>query len=135
MGWNDTLRLTILRGYLLLMGGLLIFWWPLSHWFYPDWYHTLLGFSAGTYPTALVRVIGTCGIVPVALALAVARDPLRNRDALITLMVFSLVMAATYLHLIDAGLFPHRELINVALCLFSALFMLICYPWRMLKAG
>jgi hypothetical protein len=38
-----------------------------------------------------------------------------------------------YLFLIEAGLFPTRELINVALCLFSALVMLICYPWRMIK--
>jgi hypothetical protein len=36
--------------------------------------------------------------------------------------------------LIEAGLFPHREVINVALCLFSALVMLVCYPWWMKKA-
>ena len=133
MGWNRSLRLTILRGYLFMTGGLLLFWWPLSHWFYPDWYHALLGFRPGTYSPGLVRVIGTCGLVPVALTLAVARDPLRNRDALVALTVFSVFMAATYLHLIRSGLFPHRELINVAMCLFSAILMIVCYPWRMAK--
>jgi len=124
-------RLLFLRGYLLLMGVGLIFWWPLSHWLYPDWYHTTLGFSPGTYSIGLVRVIGTCGVVPVILALAVARDPLRNRDALIALVGFSILMAFTYIHLIRAGLFPHGEIFNVLLCLFSAALMIILYPWRM----
>jgi len=65
------------------------------------------------------------------LALAVARDPLRNRDALIALTGFSIVMAFTYIHLIRAGLFPHGEIFNVVLCLFSAVLMIVCYPWRM----
>jgi len=107
MRWSVSSRLRFLRGYLFLMGGLLLFWWPMSHWLYPDWYHTLLGFSPGTYSIGMVRVIGTCGVVPVILA--VARDPLRNQDALIALTGFSILMAFTYIHLIRAGLFPTEK--------------------------
>lgn len=123
-------RLVFIQWFLSVLGVLLLWWWPLSHWFYADFYHRLLGFGPGTYSTGPVRVIGTCGIVPVLLALLAARHPRRNRDAVIPLIVFSVLMALTYLHLIWTGLFPRREYFNVALCLAAGLVLTVCYPWR-----
>jgi hypothetical protein len=53
----------LLHAFLWLSGWLVLFWWPLSHWVYPDWYYHLLGFE--NYPhsldPALVKIIGTLG--------------------------------------------------------------------------
>lgn len=62
-------RVRVLKGFLGIIGVLLLFWWPLSHWFFSDWYHGLLGFAAGSYPEGMVKMIGTCGVFPVLLAL------------------------------------------------------------------
>jgi hypothetical protein len=123
-------RLRFIRWFLGVMGVLLLGWWPLSHWFYADWYQRLLGFTPGSYSIALVRVIGTCGLIPVLLALMAARHPRRNRDRVIVLVIFSILMALTYLHLIWAGLFPPGEYFNAAVCAMAALTLLGAYPWR-----
>lgn len=123
-------RLVFIQRFLGLLGVLLLCWWPLSHWFYADFYHHLLGFASGTYSPGLVRVIGTCGVLPVLLALVAARNPLRNRDTVIALIVFSVLMALTYLHLIGAGIFPRREYFNVVVCLAAGLVLTLGYPWN-----
>jgi hypothetical protein len=56
---NET-RIKTMRVFLSFNGIFLLFWWPLSHWFYPDFYHNLLGFTIGSYPDDLVKIIGTC---------------------------------------------------------------------------
>ncbi len=123
-------RLLILKLFLWIMGLFLTFWWPLSHWFYSDWYHTLLGFEIGSYQDSMVKVIGTIGIIPTLLIFFSANNPIKNRDMIIVLIVFSVLMSITYLHLISIEQFPVLELINVGLLFFAAIFLSIIYPWR-----
>ncbi len=127
---NDQLKLKITRAFLWIVGVFLFFWWPLSHWFYPDPYHQLLGFQVGSYQDNLVKVIGTTGIAPVLLLFFSAMNPIRNRQMIVTLIIFSFLMAGTFLFLILTGQFPKLEWINVCLLAFSALFLILCYPWK-----
>ena len=122
------MRLGILRLYLLGLAIFTLFWVPLSHWFYPDWYHKLLGFEQ--YDYSLVKIIGTTGIVPVLGLFFAARDPIRNRDFIITLLVFCVLLAATYLFLIMEHGFPVREFINVAVLSCNAVILTFLFPWR-----
>jgi hypothetical protein len=119
-------KIRLLQIFLIIMGLFLLFWWPLSHWFYADWYHELLGFTS--YDPGLVRIIGTSGIVPVLLIIVTATDPIRYRGNLGILILFSLLLAATYLYLILSGQFPAQELLNVALCLVSVIVILSLWP-------
>jgi hypothetical protein len=59
-------KLKALQVYLAIMAALLFAWWPLSHWFFSDWYHGLLGFAPGSYADDMVKMIGTgaAGTVP-----------------------------------------------------------------------
>ena len=123
-------RTRTLKLFLYTAATALLFWWPLSHWFYSDWYHTLLGFEPGTYPDGMVKMIGTCGIFPVTLAFLAARNPAANRTAVITLIFGAAVLGLTFVHLIAAGHFPQREYANVALCFLTAGFLALLYPWQ-----
>lgn len=118
----------LLKIFLYLAGTALLFWWPLSHWFYSEWYHTLLGFKAGSYPDGMVKVIGAAGVMPVLLAFFSARDPVRNRGMIIILITFSIIMAGTYVYLILSNRFPPAEWLNVAICLVTALVLIILFP-------
>jgi hypothetical protein len=121
-------RIRVFRIYLWLLGAFTLFWWPLSHWFYPDWYQRLLGFA--TYDYALVKVIGTIGIVPVLGMFFAAAEPLRNRDFVVTLLVFCVLMALTYVYLIRGHGFPQREYVNAALLAGNGILLAILYPWK-----
>ena len=114
--------------YFYVLAVVILFWWPLSHWLYPDLYHNLLGFER--YDPAMVRVIGTLSFFAVLGMLFVARDPLQNRDFFISLMVMSGLMAVTYLYLIQTGQFPALEYINILLLLANGLIASLLYPWR-----
>ena len=130
---NNLLKLKIIKAFLWITGIILFFWWPLSHWFYPDFYHRLLGFETGTYQDSMVKVIGTTGIVPVLLIIFSALDPIKNKFMIITLIVFSFLMIFTYLFLILTGQFPELEYINAGLLLFFATFLIFFYPWKYVK--
>lgn len=130
MSIHMTTKLRIVQVFLSLNGILLFFWWPLSHWFYSDLYHKIMGFGpVGAYDS-FIKIIGTCGVVPVLLMLLSAVDPLHNRTSIIILIVFGLLLGATFGYLTASGLLPVREYFNAALSLLSAAFLLICYPWR-----
>jgi hypothetical protein len=119
-------KIRILQLFLGVIGMFLLFWWPLSHWFYADWYHTLLGFSS--YDPALVRIIGTSGVVPVLMILVTATDPVRYRGNLAILLLFSVLLAGTYVYLIVNGQFPVQEMLNVVFCGVTALILLFLWP-------
>ena len=121
-------RLKILKIYLWILGVFLLFWWPLSHWFYPDWYHNLLGFS--NYDYALVKIIGTCGIIPVLGIFFTALRPEKNRDILLILIVFAILMAATYIFLIINKGLPTKEYINVVMSILNAVILIILLPGK-----
>lgn len=74
MQWNETTRLKLTSIYLCVLGMMLAWWWPLSHWFFSDWYHQMLGFETGTYPDNMVKIIGTNGLVLVLLLLFYRRQ-------------------------------------------------------------
>jgi hypothetical protein len=121
-------RVAICRLYLLGLGVFTLFWWPLSHWFYRGWYHRLLGFES--YDYALVKVIGTIGVVPVLGMFFTAAEPLRNRDFIIVLLVFCVLMALTYVYLIRGHGFPQREYLYAALLAGNSIPLTVLYPWR-----
>jgi hypothetical protein len=121
-------RLAIVRLYLLGLGAFTLFWWPLSHWFYPDWCHRLLGLEG--YDYALVKVIGTIGIVPVLGMFSAAAEPLRNRDFIIVLLVLCVLMALTCVYLIRGNGFPKREYLNAALSADNGILLAVLYPWK-----
>ena len=127
--WESAImRLKILRLYLLFLALFTLFWWPLSHWLYPDWYHELLGFNG--YDYSLVKIIGTTGVVPVLGMFFAARDPIRNRDFVSSILVFCVLLAATYVFLIETHGFPTREYANVALLVGNAALLGLLFPWR-----
>jgi hypothetical protein len=111
-----------------MLSVVILFWWPLSHWLYPDVYHNLLGFES--YDPAIVKVIGTLSFFAVLGMFFVARDPIRNRDFFISLMIMSGLMVGTYFHLIQTGQFPALEYINIALLLANGIIACLLYPWK-----
>jgi hypothetical protein len=126
---TDSTQLRLLRYYVLGLAVFGLFWWPLSHWLYPDSYHDLLGFT-GPVDDSMVKVIGTIGVVPILGLFLIARDPLRNRDFVATLLVFYALMAATYVYLINAQDFPAGEYVNVGLLTANFVTLGLLYPWR-----
>jgi len=127
MRTETKLFLTKIYLYLLAIG--LLFWWPLSHWFYPDFYHELLGFKQ--YSKDMVTIIGTCGTIVVSIAYFAARDVVRNRDCVKAIIIFSVLMGFTYIYLIAKGAFPVGEYFNVVLCFMTAGYLGFIYPWEM----
>ncbi|MFH1118010.1 MAG: hypothetical protein V1792_29160 [Pseudomonadota bacterium] len=133
MRHTPTNRLLILRVYLGLLGTFTLFWWPLSHWFYPEWYHRLLGFES--FDPSLVTIIGTTGLVAVLNIFFAALDPIRNRAMITILIVFSIAMAATYLLLIQTKGFPEREYANMTLLIVNTIVLITLYPRSASAAG
>jgi hypothetical protein len=119
-------KIIILKTYLWLLGIFILFWWPLSHWFYPEWYHRLLGFEH--FDRSLVAIIGTTGIFAVMNIFFAAWDPIRNRAMILVLVVFSMAMATTYVYLIQAKGFPRPEYLNVALSIANAAILTVLFP-------
>ncbi len=119
-------RLFILKSYLWLLGFFILFWWPLSHWFYPEWYHRLLGFT--DFDPSLVTIIGTTGVLAVMNIFLAAWDPIRYRATIVILIVFSILMAATYLFLIQTKGFPRLEYLNAALSIANAIVLSVLFP-------
>lgn len=125
-------RLRILRVVLFVLGLLLFVWWPLSHWLYSVWYHTLMGFEnpAQYAENALVRVVGLTGFFPVLLLFFAALNPLRNRDIIKVLISYSVLGGFYTTYLITSGQFPTQEYLNVLLYFATAVLLLIIYPWN-----
>lgn len=121
-------KIVFLKGYFWFLGVFTLFWWPLSHWFYPDWYHQLMGFTS--YDYALVKIIGTIGVVPVLGMFFAAANPIRNRDFVLILMVFFILLSATYVFLINFHGFPKQEYFNVGLLMANTVITGILFPWR-----
>lgn len=107
----------------------LLFWWPLSHWFYYEWYNDLLGFTFSATNDGLVKMIGTCGLLPVLCLVSLALSPKGGKPLLISLSFFSLVLGSTFLFLVLRGDFPVRELVNVAMTFGLAVFLPLFYRW------
>jgi hypothetical protein len=127
---KEKTKLQIIRVFLWINGILLIFWWPLAHWFYSDFYHQLLGFKIGSYADNMVKIIGTCGFIPVLLIIFCAINPIKNRDIVITLIIFGILLCITYIYNITINGFPMLEYFNAGFSLFSALFLILFYPWK-----
>lgn len=122
------MKTKIFRIYLYVFSVMSLFWWPLSHWLYPEAYHRLFGFQS--YALSFVRVIGTLSFFPVLGMFFVARDPIRNRDFLISLLILSGLMIATYFYLIQTDQFPVMEYTNVFLLLINGTITGLLYPWK-----
>ncbi|MEW5734198.1 MAG: hypothetical protein AB1921_05045 [Thermodesulfobacteriota bacterium] len=121
-------RMRVLKIYLWTAGIFCLFYWPVSHWFYPEWYHRLMGFTS--YEDSFVKIIGTLSLLPVAGIFALALRPLQNRDLAALLTVFAVLMAGTYVFVILFRGFPAREWFNVALLFGNAAGLCVLYPWR-----
>jgi hypothetical protein len=123
-------RLSVVRYFLWVEGLVLLFWWPIMHLFFSDLYHGTLGFLPGTYPQPMINVIGSCGLCIVIFSLLAARDPGRNRDIVIGLVMTAFTLAAMYAYQIGMGYFPSREVINLILSTLSGIALLWMYPWK-----
>lgn len=126
--FSDKLKLKITKTFLWIASILSFFWWPLSHWVYPAWYHRILGFDG--FEDMYVKVIGTLALIPVLIMFFCAINPIKNRDGIKILILSGIAMTFTYIYLIQKGLFPTLEYINAGITLFLSLFLLIFYPWR-----
>jgi hypothetical protein len=49
---------------------------------------------------------------------------------IIILVIFGLLISLTFSYLIAIGSFPVKELVNLGLSLFSAVFLALAYPWN-----
>jgi len=122
------MKTKIFQIYLYVLSLMSLLWWPLSHWIYPDTYHRWLGFQS--YPLSFVRVIGSLSFFPVLGMFFVARNPVRNRDFFISLLIISVLIIATYFHLIQTKQFPRLEYFNLILLLVNGALSSILYPWK-----
>jgi len=122
------MKTKIFQIYLFTLSLLSLLWWPSSHWLYPDLYHRWLGFQS--YQLSFVRVIGTLSFFPVLGMFFVARNPVRNRDFFISLLIISVLMVATYFHLIQINQFPRLEYFNLVLLLVNGMISSVLYPWK-----
>jgi hypothetical protein len=123
-------RLQILKIYLWLTGIFLLLWWPLSHWFYAEWYHALFGFEnpAQYAHNSLVKIIGLTGFCPIFLMFFAALNPIRNRDALKVFIITGFMVPIVYFYLIQTHGFPPLEYFNAAMYAGTALILIILYP-------
>jgi hypothetical protein len=112
----------------------LLFWWPLSHWFYYRWYNDLLGFVFASTNDGLVKMIGTCGLMPTLALAALALRPKDNGPLVAALSVFSFLLALTFAFLVARGDFPKGELINVALTGGLSVLLPVAYRWAQKQA-
>ena len=101
------------------------FWWPLSHWLYSDIYHSLLGFSPGSYQESMVRMIGTCGILPVMVLMYLAFYPEKKWPLVFMFSIFSFLLGLTFMYLVCQRTFPSREYFNV----FFSIGISIMFPY------
>lgn len=120
-------KIIITKIFMISLSFLTFLWWPLSHWFYSDWYHRLLGFEK--WDESMVKMIGTCGLLPVFILLITGLNPVRYRRNAISIVIFMCTLGFTFLYLISRNLFPVGEYLNVFICFFSGLITLIIYPW------
>lgn len=77
-----------------------------------------------------MKVIGTIGVVPVLGMFFTAAEPLRNRDFVVALLVFCVLMALTYVYLIRGHGFLQREYVNAALLGGNGIVLAVLYPWK-----
>jgi hypothetical protein len=103
---------------------ILLFYWPLSHWCYPDLYHRIFGFAPGTYDPDFVKIIGTMGLMPVAGFVHAAIRPAQARGFLVAFTAWCFLQSATYVDVILGGRFPKAEYFNAALIFLVGLSML-----------
>ncbi len=122
-------KLKLFSAALFGIAGFLLAWWPLSHWFYYQWYNDLLGFTFSSTDDGLVKMIGTCGLMPVLCLVALALRPRNNGPLVAGLSLFSVALSFTFLFLVLRGDFPRGELINVVMTLGLALCIPVMYRW------
>jgi hypothetical protein len=118
----------------LVIGTLLFFWWPFTHWFFPDFYHQLLGFLPGTYQKSMVKVIGTCGLLPVFCFYLLAIYPRNNWPLIFVMSLFSLLFGLTFLYLIATKDFPSKESMNAITTLAMSVLLPVFYKWANKKS-
>lgn len=117
---NWTLQQTIFA----INAVVLFFYWPLSHWFYSDFYHSMLGFAPGSYDPDFVKVIGTLGMIPVIGFAYSAFRPEKSDAFICAFAIWCFLMSATYVEVIINGQFPSREYFNSVLVFVIGLSLL-----------
>jgi len=122
-------RLKIFSVALLGTAAFLLLWWPFSHWFFYRWYNDLLGFTFSATHDGLVKMIGTCGLMPVLSLAALAMKPKNNVPLVAAISIFSVFLSLTFLFLIARGDFPPREMINVVMTFFLGVSLPLFYRW------
>lgn len=125
---NKTVKFKVTRIFCIISAVCLLFWWPLSHLFYSDWYHQLLGFELGSYQKPMVIVIGVCGFLPVMNLVIISLNPIKYKALAVVMIIFCFLLIAMYTYLIMAGIFPFLEIINIGICFIVSLILIFIYP-------
>lgn len=125
---NQEIKLNLTKGFLWITALITFFWWPVGHWVYPDLYHKILGFKS--YDLAFSRIIGTLSLAVVIMMVLAAKDPIKNKDMVIGLIITGFLMYFTYVYLILLNQVPYGEFINVALTFALPLVLTLVYPWN-----
>jgi hypothetical protein len=109
--------------------GLFFISWPMSHWFYYDLYTRFLGASAGTYQDSLIKMTGTCGVLLSMCLFVIAKEPENSRLLMKMTSVFLVLLAATFVYLIEYKDFMRMEFLNAAFFIVIAVLLPVSYKW------
>lgn len=103
-----------------------------THVFFAKAYFTdLMGFAS--YQDSMVKLLGVVGLFVSILAFFVLRDPLRNRDIVISFIAGGIVMSVAMVYVINYGDWPAREYVNAIMLFALSIALLFLYPWNASK--
>ncbi|MCK9170618.1 MAG: hypothetical protein M0P01_09410 [Treponema sp.] len=111
------------------VAGLFLISWPLSHWFYYGLYTRFLGVSAGTYQDSLIKMIGTCGVLLSMCLAVIAKEPENSRLLMKMTSTFLVLLAATFVYLIEYKDFTRMEFLNAVFFVVIAVLLPVSYKW------
>lgn len=109
--------------------------WPMSHWFYYDLYTRFLGAAAGTYQDSLIKMIGTCGVLLSMCLFVIAKEPENSRLLMKMTSFFLMLLAATFVYLIEYKDFTRMEYLNASFFVVAAVLLPASYTWAYKKSG
>ena len=99
------------------------------HWFFTDTFMiTLMQFAS--YQESMVKLFAVSCLLIVILAYFAIKNPLGNRDIVISLVVTMFLMSVAFAYFILYLDFPDGEIMNVLSMLFFSVAMTVIYPWK-----
>ena len=101
----------------------------IAHWFFPNFYMLdIMGFA--NYQDSLLKLLGISGILTSLLSFFVFINPVKNKDIIISLIIYSFLMGVSFIYFILRNDFPKTEYINAAALIIISILLLLIYPWK-----